>query len=73
MRHVADRIRAPDGAARLVKADRGQLVVREVTCGEGAEEPHGLDVEQIAVEEILRKAEKKAADEKGAADRPETR
>jgi len=72
-RHVANRIRATDGLLRIIKADRGQLVVREVTRGKGAEEPHGLDMEQIAVEEIFSKADNKIADEARKADRPDAR
>ena len=71
--HVVNRIRATDGLLRIIKADRGQLVVREVTRGKGAEEPHGLDMEQIAVEEIFSKADNKIADEARKADRPDAR
>ena len=58
-----NRIRIADGLLFVIKADWGQLVVRAVTRGEGADEPHGLKMENIAVEEKLSKADNKIADE----------
>ena len=57
----------------IIKADRGQLVVREVTRAERAEEPHGFEMEQIAVEEILCHTDRQIADKAGEDDRPDAR
>ena len=62
MLRIVDWIRAADFEALIVETDRGRLVVREVTRAQGAEEPHGLDMKQIAVEKVFSEAEGQAAD-----------
>ena len=67
--HIVDLICTANGVVRIVKLDRGQLVMGEVTRAKRAEEPHGLDMEDVAVKEILSKAENQIADEAREADR----
>ena len=47
--------------------------MREVTRAECAEEPHGLDMEDVAVKEILSKADDQIADEAREDNRPDAR
>ena len=56
-----------------IEADRRQLVVREVTLGDCPKASGALDMEQVAVEEVLTKAEDHVADEAGQYDRPDSR
>src|SRR5687767_214976 len=64
---IGDRVGALDPPG-LIEPDRRQLVMRQVTRVETAQEPNSLEVQKVAMENVLAKAEYQAARDEGRRD-----